>query len=185
MKKIDFFKNKKGKPPRSFIYAAILLTTFIASLLFFIWILVFHIRLIKSLAVSSEEDAGFTGVFDMSNFELIVKKLGLSTSTASLALPLSEEAGEVLSINILNGTLTRGLAKEWQKKFEAANFLNVAIGNAAKKDYSGIQVFYRASEEGALDLVKKVLKDNGVEDEDIKEEEAEEGEYDIIIVLGQ
>lgn len=53
-----------------------------------------------------------------------------------------------IKLEILNGTDIKGLAADWAKKFEEAGFgiENIKTGNAEKRDYAGITVYYNATE---------------------------------------
>lgn len=85
---------------------------------------------------------------------------------------------------ILNGTTIKGLAKTWKGYLEGEGFSNVAVGNAARRNYTGVTLQYKLSAQAALERVKKVVASH---DMSISSEnaEAESTPYDITVIIGK
>lgn len=81
---------------------------------------------------------------DVPNGWKIVDKCLIETSAEII-----EDIGiSNIKLEILNGTIAPGLAAFWKEKFTGAGFLanNIKTGNADKRDYFGITVYYNSTE---------------------------------------
>lgn len=211
------FKYFHERQTQSIIYAAILIIVFSATIVFFVWSLIFLVKLIDSIVISSDEELTTTSVFDFTELEALSQKLKIvlpdaattpaptvepvseilpqATSSPEANQPLAEIPVEIsvkeISLQILNGTYTGGLAKSWQEKFIDAGFSasdgkTIVTGNAKTRDYKGMEVSYKPSKAGALGKVTEVLINNGINDASIvKKEGTDELSYDFIIIIGQ
>lgn len=105
-------------------------------------------------------------------------------SEAATAPAAQEILPENVSINLLNGSGIIGLAKAWQNKLAAAGFTDITIGNADTTDYTGVSILSKPSKQQILPKIREVFSALKI---DIRSEEAqaEETEYDIVIILGK
>lgn len=191
-------KYFKSKPAQSFFYAAILIIFSVTAVILFVWSLIFIVRLINSIVITEDEELPVLA-FNFTDSIVLSRKLGIifpaeilnsteilketvsSTSSAEIVPTLSE-----ISVQVLNGTDTKGLAKSWGEKFKAAGFLKIETGNADKKNEQGIQIGYKPSKKEALDSVKNVLISNNIEASSIAEKESAESEnFDFTIIIGK
>lgn len=219
------FAYLRSQSVRSLLYAAAFLTVFGLAIVILIWSLLFLARLIDSINVTSEEEPIPVSVFNLTDFALISRKLGITlpaepprqpspppapaspaggpppppvaTETPVVSEPepvpaatTSQETpppapGEI-SLQLLNGTSITGLAKVWQGKFEDAGFQGITIGNAAQRDYSGVEITTRPSKKEILTVIRATLTQYGVSEDAVREiTGSEEGEYDVVIILGK
>lgn len=103
-----------------------------------------------------------------------------------LAEPIVKTAEDIdiasIKLEILNGTITPGLAASWKEKFLGAGFLadNIKTGNADKRDYSGITVYYNSSE-AVFGKVSAVLNQSNLPVKTEKDEKLDNLYFKIII----
>lgn len=208
------FAYLKSQSIRSLLYAAAFLAVFGLATSLFIWSLIFLARLIDSINVTSEEEPIPVSVFNLADFALISRKLGITlpaaqprqptappppavdSETPSVPEPLPEATTspetkppptrEEVSLQILNGTTISGLAKAWQGKFEDAGFQVIALGNASRQDYIGVEIVSKLSKKEIIPVIREVFARFGVSEDTIREiEGVEESEYDVVIILGR
>jgi hypothetical protein len=105
-------------------------------------------------------------------------------ATTTAAEETKAPAPYEISLQILNGTFTIGLAKSWQTQFETAGFKAITIGNAEKRDYKAVEITYKPSKKDALASIKETLeKGGGIIGEE--KEGSEEQTFDVVIIIGQ
>lgn len=206
---IKYFRERRIQ---SIIYAATLIITFSLTIVFFIWSLIFLVKLINSVVISSDEESSIISVFNFVDLAALSQKLKIvlpeeattpiqpiepvpevlpqATSTPSTSTPsistMVKIPIEEISLQILNGTYTKGLAKLWQEKFINAGFKNIMAENAEARDYKGAEISYKPSKASVLEKITEVLISNGISDNHIvKKEGTEKLEYDFIIIIGQ
>ena len=87
-----------------------------------------------------------------------------------------------IKLEILNGTITSGLAVLWKEKFAGAGFLsdNIKTGNADKRNYSGITVYHN-SVEAVFGKVSAVLNQGNSAIKTEKDEKLDNLSFRIII----
>ena len=92
-----------------------------------------------------------------------------------------------ISLQILNGARLWGAAGSWKEKFRNAGFIEVEIGSAPGDEvYTGVELTYRPSRQAVLPRIKDVLHEGGFAIDAIRENTgSEEGEYDIVIIIGR
>lgn len=87
-----------------------------------------------------------------------------------------------INLEILNGTIIKGLAAQWAKSFEEVGFKaeNIKTGNADKKDYVGIVVYYNV-DDGVLAKINSVLSQSNLPIRSEKDEKLDNLYFRIII----
>ncbi len=201
-------KYFKSKPAQSFFYAAVLIIFSVTAVILFVWSLIFIVKLINSIVITKDEELPVLA-FNFTDSTVLSRKLGIvfpaeiqeissSTKTITEEPIFLSSSSEIfsssetiptlseISVQILNGTDTKGLAKSWGEKFKTAGFLKIETGNADKKDEQGTQISYKPSKKEALDSVKNVLISNNIEASLITEKESAESEnFDFTIIIGK
>lgn len=90
-----------------------------------------------------------------------------------------------ISVRILNGTPTAGLAKTWEGYFKEEGFANTSIGNAAKKNYAGFTIQYKQSAgDKILAKAKEIITAHGAK-VSAESQAVESEKYDIAIIIGK
>lgn len=182
---LKYFRERKIQ---SIIYAAVLIITFAAVIVFFIWSLFFLVKLINSIVISPDEEPLAESTFDFIGLTGLSQKLKiiLPEDASPEASPKAQPQSPLeISVQILNSTDVKGLAKLWEEKFKSSGFGKIETGNTDRKDGQGFEISYKPSKKESLDLIKSVLIAANIKASSIKEKEGiEEQINDFIITIG-
>src|SRR3989344_3115330 len=194
--KIKFLWQKDNRRDILFIFSTVLIIGAVAGL--FIWASMVVVKAINTAFVPPANfDADVLSI-DFDGLAEIAPRLGIDIGVVNNQSNIQSEEKSVLTeqvvktaedidvasikLEILNGTITSGLAVLWKEKFAGAGFLsdNIKTGNADKRNYSGITVYHN-SVEAVFGKVSAVLNQSNSAIKTEKDEKLDNLYFKIII----
>lgn len=194
--KIKFLWQKENRREILYVFSTILIIG--AVIILFIWTAMFVVRAINTAFIPPANFDTDVLSIDFDGLVRIAPRLGIDIrainnqsdagleeksvlieSTAKIAEDIDIAS---IKLEILNGTITPGLAASWKEKFTGAGFLadNIKTGNADKRDYSGIVVYYNSTE-AIFGKVSAVLNQSNLAIKTEKDEKLDNFSFKIII----
>lgn len=190
---LNYFKSRSlasiGYAAASVLAAAVVVLIFARSLFF-------SVRTMDALLLrkgAGEEEILSLSSFDMADFAVVGKKLGIAPATnppptAPMPAPAPSSTTEnpsnpsAISLEVLNATGIPGLAREWQNRFQNEGFRNILIGNAPSR--TGILIRHKEQAAIYLNLIRKILL-IGKRGKGLLTEEDNAMNHDITILMGK
>ena len=106
------------------------------------------------------------------------------TQPTSTPVPEPTPDKETISIKVLNGSGTAGVASKLAEELEDLGYKDVETGNADDYNYEDITIQTKEDKEDYGDLVKNDLEDNYIVSID-SEALDEDDEFDVIVIFGK
>jgi polyisoprenyl-teichoic acid--peptidoglycan teichoic acid transferase len=113
----------------------------------------------------------------------LVKDIVKQTLNALLNAEATAVEDKVFTLEILNGTASRGLAQKTADIYESFGYEIVSIGNAASQDIAKTQILYRFNYEAAAAMVANVIRCENIASGD--PELNSSAPADFVIILGR
>ena len=193
--KIKILWQKENRREILYVFSTILIVG--AAIALFIWASALVIKAINTAFIPPTDFAIDVLSIDFEGLAKIAPRLGINIEAVNNQLNVQpeekiESAEKVPSdinvdisnirLEISNGTIMPGLAALWKEKFIKAGFSsdNITIGNAEKRDYSGIIVYYNSTE-AVFGKISAVLNQSNVPIKTEKDEKLDNSYFEIII----
>ena|SRR3989344_1959947 len=193
--KIKILWQKENRREILYVFSTILIVG--AVVILFIWIAMFAIKAINIALIPPADFATDVLSIDFDGLAKIAPRLGMDmgavNSQPNVQPEEKIESAEKVSndididianikLEISNGTIIPGLAGLWKEKFIKAGFLsdNITTGNADKRDYSGITVYYNSTE-SVFGKISAVLNQSNMAIKTEKDEKLGNPYFKIII----